>query len=232
MALRPFPPAWLEDKSNDYELKDSESPFCCNPFCERYASQMHHIVRRSELIGPYVAVKVKGEWRANVCQVCGTCHDLLEKNEEQITLVRRQDGFWDFRWQKEQTEGVLNPYPQLSGGAEDLVDPGGEAPSNHGLLEATPVGGRGSEPHEGLAPGERCDHCGHRKAHPRKKSSPAARPYPIRVPVDEWDTFKETLVAVQAYIGVDSQPYPSFKAVILALAGVLQDEGLRDYGKR
>jgi hypothetical protein len=86
--------------------------------------------------------------------------------------------------------------------------------------------------HEELRPGEKCPTCGHRKAYPRKKSSPITKPYPVHMPREDWDTFKEILEGAEQWIGVEHLPHASYKVVVMALAHLMQDEEMKDWYKK
>jgi hypothetical protein len=83
-----------------------------------------------------------------------------------------------------------------------------------------------------VAPGETCTTCKRKVPHPRKPSSPTTKPVSYRVPLDEIEAHQETLDAAAHFVGVAEQPFSHFKVYTLALALLLQDEGLRGYGYR
>jgi hypothetical protein len=83
-----------------------------------------------------------------------------------------------------------------------------------------------------LQPGQTCEACKRKIPHPKKPSSPTTKPVSYRVPLDEVQAHQETLEAAAHFVGVAEQPFSHFKVYTLALALLLQDEGLRGYGYR
>lgn len=81
-------------------------------------------------------------------------------------------------------------------------------------------------------PGEKCPTCDRRVNHPRKADSPTSKTFSYRVPADEAEAHAEILEDAARYVGVAEQPFERFKLLALALALVLQDEGLRGFGRR
>ena len=68
--------------------------------------------------------------------------------------------------------------------------------------------------------------------HPKKATSPIAKPVSFRVPLDEIEVFKETQQAAAEFLGVSDQPYADFKTASLAYGRLMMDESLRGFGKR
>lgn len=87
-------------------------------------------------------------------------------------------------------------------------------------------------PHDEPAPGQTCVTCKRKVPHPRQPSSPSSKTFAYRVPNDEAVAHLETLETAARWVGVSEQPFERFKLLTLALALVLQDEGLRGFGQR
>ncbi len=68
--------------------------------------------------------------------------------------------------------------------------------------------------------------------HPKKESSPTSKTFSYRVPLDEAEAHADTLDVVERYVGTSEQPFAQFKMLVLALALVLQDEGLRGFANK
>jgi len=58
---------------------------------------------------------------------------------------------------------------------------------------------------------------------PKKPSSPTSRVLSLRIPADEFDTFKEVLAAAEDHADVSDQPFAAYKTLSLSLALLLQD---------
>lgn len=81
-------------------------------------------------------------------------------------------------------------------------------------------------------PGETCEACKRKVPHPRKESSPSSRTVSYRVPVDEYDAHQETLENAARWVGTAERPFSVYQTVALALAVLLQDEGLKGFAHR
>lgn len=234
---------------------------CANPWCDRPARENHHAVRRSYLDGPFDCVELYGRPWPNLIPVCRECHLKLELNHAMLWALEH-DGRYVWRenavseflnphpvLEDGEPSGCVDvPLRAASRAGSPSSSTGvteGERPSpsekdnsdadkaRSGPTEGSPsVTPDATCPHLALAPGESCPGCGWRAKHPRKTSSPASRVFSMRVPADEMDVFGETVDAAAEWLGVKEQPHHRFKTVALAAALVLQDEGLRDFGRR
>lgn len=81
-------------------------------------------------------------------------------------------------------------------------------------------------------PGEECALCKRRMPHPKKETSPVTVTRSYRVPVDEADAHNEVLTEAAKFLGTHERPYWVFQTLTLALALVLQDEGLKGFAHR
>lgn len=197
---------------------------CANPWCDRPARENHHAVRRSYLDGPFDCVELYGRPWPNLIPVCGECHLKLELNHA-VLWALEHDG--RYVWRENAVSEFLDPHPVLEDG-----EPSGcvDVPLRAASRAGSPSSSTEADHHP--APGETCPTCARRVPHPRKTSSPASRVFSMRVPADEMDVFGETVDAAAEWLGVKEQPHHRFKTVALAAALVLQDEGLRDFGRR
>lgn len=57
---------------------------CCKPGCEYLATDVHHLVRRSHLAGPYDFVEIDGTPVQNVAGLCWLCHQEITQNKAEI----------------------------------------------------------------------------------------------------------------------------------------------------
>lgn len=81
---------------------------CCNPRCDAPAFDLHHIVRRSYLNGPFDFVELFGRVWLNLAQVCRSCHDDLEQNRTQIAAnLKGSSGYYS--WAGRKLDPYLNP---------------------------------------------------------------------------------------------------------------------------
>ena len=81
-----------------------------------------------------------------------------------------------------------------------------------------------------LGPGKKCPTCDRRIPHEKKATSPKSVVNSFRAPTaEDRDVFKETLEALEVYIGVSGAPFSAFKALSLAVASGLQDPALKDF---
>ena len=83
-----------------------------------------------------------------------------------------------------------------------------------------------------LPPGTTCEACKRKIPYPRKETSPLSKTFSYRVPADEAVAHQELMEEAARYVGVAEQPFERFKLLALAVALVLQDEGLRGFGRR
>jgi hypothetical protein len=81
-------------------------------------------------------------------------------------------------------------------------------------------------------PGEKCPVCERRVSHPKKDDSPTSKPRSYRVPIDEADAHQDVLEAASKFLGTYERPFWQFQTYALALALVLQDEGMRGFAQR
>jgi len=199
---------------------------CSNPWCDNQAEQQHHVVRRSFTGGPFPLVEIYGKVWPNIIGVCSQCHLKLELNQAQIWALEHEH---KYLWRDNFVCEFLSPHPVL----ED-----GEPPAGVALLPRAGTGAHGSPSSstaggdEEVSPGSTCPQCKRRVPHPRKASSPKTKVYGMRVPLDEAETFGEVVDAAAEHLGVKDQPHYKFKTLSLASALVLQDEGLRDFGRK
>jgi len=82
------------------------------------------------------------------------------------------------------------------------------------------------------AEGETCGTCQRRVPHKRKPTTPKTKRLGYQVPLDDVDSHLAVLDAAAFHLGVEGQPYARFKTLSLAAALVLQDESLKDFGRR
>lgn len=68
---------------------------CRVPWCDKPATDPHHIVRRSAGWGEQDWIVIGGKPMPNVMGVCRSCHDLLELDCYSIRFVRGQWVIWD-----------------------------------------------------------------------------------------------------------------------------------------
>lgn len=112
----------LPTESRDYvglEGPEYESykvgPKCSVPGCTKFADHTHHIVRRSELGGPFLWVRMPdGVEIGNVTGLCWRHHDDVTVNSERITYV---DGL--YLW----TDGTpLTQQPPMKGFEREEIE--------------------------------------------------------------------------------------------------------------
>lgn len=85
---------------------------------------------------------------------------------------------------------------------------------------------------DGLKPGSTCPTCERRIPHPRKRKSPESVVFSYRVPLDEAEAHREVLEETARFLHSFERPHWQFWTLTIALATVLQDEGLRGAGQR
>lgn len=83
-----------------------------------------------------------------------------------------------------------------------------------------------------LEPGTKCPTCDRRVNHPKKDTSPTTRVRSYRIPVDEDSAHEEVLTEAARHLGTYERPHWQFQTLTIALALVLQDEGLRGFAHR
>lgn len=83
-----------------------------------------------------------------------------------------------------------------------------------------------------IEPGHTCPTCARRVPHPRKQTSPDTKVFSYRVPLDAADDHAEIRDQVAEYLGTAGRPHDAFWTLTYAFAAVLQDESLRDVGRR
>lgn len=226
------------------ELPDT----CCNPTCDAPAFDVHHIVRRSFLGGPFDHVELFGRVWLNVAQVCRSCHDDLEQNRVVIAAtLKGSSGFYSWAGRKldpypnpvledGESAGVFPPFhatgagsPSSSTGVTEGEKPGDLPVDSSGEVTGHRASQAGSP---SVTPGSTCPQCQRRVPHPRKPSSPKTKVYGMRIPTDEAETFAELVDSAAEYVGIKDQAHHKFRTISLAVAHLLQDEGLRGFGKR
>jgi len=230
---------------------------CGNPWCFHPVGEVHHICRRSFLGGAFNLVELYGKVWPNVVGLCHQCHAKLEANQAHIRALEHEGRYV---WREDGVSEFLDPHPVLedgeSPGTSGSPFPAGGAhggapgspSSSTGVTEGgtgehaspsdndsrTPdvVTGQPSGGPPSVAPGSTCPKCLRRVPHARKLTSPKSKVFGMRVPLDEAETFGEIVDAAADHLGVKDQPHHRFKTLSLAAALVLQDEGLRDFGRR
>lgn len=71
-------------------------------------------------------------------------------------------------------------------------------------------------------PGEKCPTCERRVPFPKKKTSPLTKPFSVRIPVGDYDTFVERVDVVADHVGVSDKPHHRYWALEIAMAIALQ----------
>lgn len=216
---------------------------CCNPKCDAPAFELHHVTRRSYLAGPFNYVDLFGRVWLNVAQVCRSCHDDLEQNRVLITAnLKGSSGFYSWAGlplnpypnpvlEDGESTGVFPPFHAKPGGADSPSSSTGESNPSSNVRGGTD-GTHGEEGRAPVLPGSTCPECNRRVPLPRKPSSPKTKVYGMRIPTDEVETFAELVDSAAEYVGIKDQAHHKFRTISLAVAHLLQDEGLRDFGRR
>jgi hypothetical protein len=215
MARLPAPPQYI---GRGVDLPAPELPRqCANPSCENPATELHHIVRRSHLGGPFDFVEIYGKTWLNLAQVCRDCHALLEANEAVISADERYQRYFWGGWNGNTYQSTpLNPHP---------FPVLGEAEETAGGTVSIPPGRNSSVSPSTVKPGETCPTCKRRVNHPRKQDSPKSKVISFRVPADEKDALEEAWLARAERLGLAGEKY--WKRAFLDVAFNLID-GLSD----
>ena len=130
---------------------------CSNPFCGKPGVDKHHIVRRSELGGPYDWVEYNGVRIGNVCLLCRECHRGITENRTMI------------QW------SILGYYEWVDGPVVRKLDP-------HPPVGTTPDMSGGYKPQP---PPDVCPEC--KRPHRRKGANEQKRErksWAVHVPAD------------------------------------------------
>ena len=209
--------------SENRRVKGVEGPrynvntVCANPNCSEKATEIHHLWRRSFLIGDYAWVELEDGTRLpNLCGLCSDHHREVTENKAEIMWEDNED----YVWFAPGVYNFLNPSP---------LD-GAYGPDERGVPPSAPAVAVGSvelggSPPVPTTPGSTCPTCQRRIPHPKKESSPKTKTFSYRVPVDDAETHDEILQAAAEHLGILKDPHWRWKLATMSAALILQGEG-------
>ena len=191
---------------------------CASPFCEREADGEHHAVpkwftrswwTRDWALIDSILVPVK-------IPLCRICHMRCTENDARVV--------WVGQWAWEHGDGTrVMPMP-ISFRYSGLSDAADATPSRSAVVDpgVIPPGPSGGDPAASLSPGTTCDKCGRKVPHPRKPSSPKSAVKSYRIPADAREEWDEMVDAAASYMGIEKEPYATYKVLLTALVILLQ----------
>lgn len=194
-----------------YQVK----PMCAHPDCSRFVDHVHHIVRRSFIIGDVAWVRyANGDIVGNLVGLCAAHHEDLTINKAFIRYDERDQHYWWFNALAENT-GQLYPHPPRHFHAHEH-DPIEVPLIGPGTLMICP-GCKRPVPRK-REPGEKLD------AKRRRKS------WTVQVPDDadeDGAVVLDTMVeALASLFGKEDSPNLRYFTLIEAMALVLQNSHL------
>lgn len=77
--------------------------------------------------------------------------------------------------------------------------------------------------HWEIPEGQECPTCKRRVPRKKKPTSPVTKPYSFRIPIDDWATFEEMIVAAAKNAGLHESGHWRYWTVLRGLVHVLQE---------
>ena len=206
--------------SENRRVKGVEGPMypvntiCANPYCSQKATEVHHLWRRSFLIGDYGWVELEDGTRLpNLCGLCFEHHQEVTENKAEILWDAADHDYW---WFSPGVYSYLEPSP-LDGayGLDERSVPPSAPTVAVGSVEPGETSGS-------VTPGSTCPTCQRRIPHPKKDTSPKTKTFSYRVPVDDAETHDEILSAAAQHLGILKDPHWRWQLATRSAALILQ----------
>lgn len=233
MSLLPCPQKDITQAPPQPKYSTLPNP-CANPLCSNWAESEHHTVAKwftrsweerdwALLFGVLTPTKIP---------VCGDgtrgCHGLLTTNKAYVEWNGQE-----FLWVSQGVREPLSYQPLVAAVDEAPGPPLSGFDSSSERLKAD-LGGDQAEysaqspvtcPHLSLSPGDKCE-CGYKKPHPKKATSPKSAPVTFRIPAPVQAEFMEIEEQVLEHLGITSEKYARYKAVLSGYVALLQGPGM------
>ena len=219
--------------SENRKVKGVEGPLynvntvCAQPFCQEKATEIHHLWRRSFLVGDYAWVEFEdGTKLPNLCGLCSEHHREVTENKAEVLW---SEGEGDYKWFAPGVYTILDPSPLDGAYGKDEWGAPPSAPAGAvGSVEPGGVGLKRAEAKSGVlgktsaTPGSTCPLCQRRIPHPKKDTSPKTKTFSYRVPVDDAGVHDEILSAAARHLGIYQDPHWRWQLATRGAALILQ----------